>query len=513
MAESEPLVSIGLPTYNRVSCLEQAIESVLAQTYSRLELVVSDNASTDATASLCEAFCARDTRVRYVRQETNLGATENFRSVLRRAQGPFFMWLGDDDWLDPDYIAECMTILRQQPDHALVCGQARYFEADVPTQTGVLMNLNHDSEKQRVLAYYQQVEDNGTFYGVMRRDCLAQVPLRNALGSDWLVVAALAFQGKVRTLETVCINRRLGGATRDFERTAAVLGVPNSAVTGYRSFYARIAATVFQDIAWGSPVYRTRRPWECWRLGLQASGIIQRRFIEPYDTAKYHAFLVQEGYDLCHPELRWDVRAWLAARGGETFADEALRSRHCLALSLSRKTEADTPRVNGNGAVFVSQSVPRRMRAGRAYRVSLTLRNTGTTTWTEADRYRLGSQDPENNMTWDVYRLDLPAAVGPGDEATLVFRVGAPPAPGAYTFTWRMVQDLVEWFGDPTPPVTVTVYQPKPFPPGRRTINRFLWLLGRRAAWRRRQPSTIPLWLFLARTLGIRLARAGSLDG
>src|SRR5229473_2324672 len=104
---SAPLVTIGLPTYNRASELKRAVESVLAQDYSNLELVISDNASTDDTQLVCERFCAQDNRIRYIRQPTNRGAAANFHEVLQRAGGEFFMWLGDDDWLDSSYVAQC----------------------------------------------------------------------------------------------------------------------------------------------------------------------------------------------------------------------------------------------------------------------------------------------------------------------------------------------------------------------------------------------------------------------
>src|ERR1700687_633000 len=108
---SQPLVSIGLPTYNRAVGLGRAIESVLAQDYRNIELIVSDNASTDETERLCTEYCRRDSRVRYLRQETNRGAISNFRAVVAHAQGEFFMWLGDDDWLDQGYLSECLRII------------------------------------------------------------------------------------------------------------------------------------------------------------------------------------------------------------------------------------------------------------------------------------------------------------------------------------------------------------------------------------------------------------------
>jgi RHS repeat-associated protein len=113
-----------------------------------------------------------------------------------------------------------------------------------------------------------------------------------------------------------------------------------------------------------------------------------------------------------------------------------------------------------NGATFVSQTVPAVMNAGQQYSVSVTMYNSGTRTWTAADQHRLGSQNPQDNGTWGIGRVNVPASVAPGASATFNFTVTAPTAPGTYNFQWRMLQDGVEWFGGLTENVAVTVTQP-----------------------------------------------------
>jgi len=112
---------------------------------------------------------------------------------------------------------------------------------------------------------------------------------------------------------------------------------------------------------------------------------------------------------------------------------------------------------NSNNAVFISQSVPSGMEAGQTYTVSVTMQNTGSTTWTNDANYRLGSQNPQDNTTWGFNRVFLPAVVAPGVQVTFTFNVIAPTTPSTYNFQWRMVQDAVEWFGDYTPNVLVSV--------------------------------------------------------
>jgi hypothetical protein len=113
--------------------------------------------------------------------------------------------------------------------------------------------------------------------------------------------------------------------------------------------------------------------------------------------------------------------------------------------------------VQPNEAMFVGWSVPTVMVAGQQYQVSVTMRNVGFTTWTAGQFYRLGSQDPQDNTTWGLNRVQLPGPVAPGQEVTFTFTVTAPTTPGTYHFQWRMVEEGVQWFGAFTPDLRVEV--------------------------------------------------------
>lgn len=98
------LISVGLPVYNGDAFLKDALNSLLAQTYSNLEIIISDNCSTDKTRQICLEYEAEDSRIRYIRQEQNIGATANFNYVLRQARGEYFMWAAHDDRWSPNYV-------------------------------------------------------------------------------------------------------------------------------------------------------------------------------------------------------------------------------------------------------------------------------------------------------------------------------------------------------------------------------------------------------------------------
>jgi glycosyltransferase involved in cell wall biosynthesis len=111
-----PLVTIGLPVYNGARHLEAAIRSLLDQTARDFTLVISDNCSTDETPRICERFAAEDPRIRYVRQEKNLGPMRNYEYLIRTATTPYFTWAADDDIRPPQYLAEALRLLAAAPD-------------------------------------------------------------------------------------------------------------------------------------------------------------------------------------------------------------------------------------------------------------------------------------------------------------------------------------------------------------------------------------------------------------
>lgn len=253
-----PLVSIGLPTFNRVDSLRRAVESVLAQNYPNIELVVSDDASQDGTQAYCEEVSKRDSRVRYFRQEPNIGLTANYAEVFAQSHGDYYMSFADDDWLDPAYVSRCMETLLAHPDYALVCGFPRMFRDGQYLFDGRKDNALQRLGTNRVVHYLRWVRENAELHGIMRRDTITAVPpMPNTLAGDWIYLSSIIFNGKSRTLDDVAINKAAGGTSSTWEGQVRVYGLP-AYVSRIRGLpYLWITWSIFRDIAWVSPVYRT----------------------------------------------------------------------------------------------------------------------------------------------------------------------------------------------------------------------------------------------------------------
>lgn len=127
--QSFPLVTIGIPTYNRANgYLREALDSALAQTYPNLEIVVSDNGSTDNTESVVRSYA--DPRIRYCRQQPPVTPNDNFNFCLQQANGAYFLLLHDDDKIDPDFIETCLQAAGDQTHFGVIRTGVRIINSE-----------------------------------------------------------------------------------------------------------------------------------------------------------------------------------------------------------------------------------------------------------------------------------------------------------------------------------------------------------------------------------------------
>jgi glycosyltransferase involved in cell wall biosynthesis len=126
----QPKVSILIPVYNRPEQILRAVHSALAQTHQNLEVVVSDNASTDDTWSVVQRLAGEDARVRAYRNSSNLGPTRNWIAALAHCTGDYVKVLWSDDWIEPTFLDELLRPMHDQPDVALAFSAALVHLAD-----------------------------------------------------------------------------------------------------------------------------------------------------------------------------------------------------------------------------------------------------------------------------------------------------------------------------------------------------------------------------------------------
>lgn len=137
--DRKPKVSIGLPVYNGENYLREALDSLLGQTFRDFELIISDNASTDATREIILQYQQRDSRIRYIRQESNIGASKNFLFVLAVSETELFMWASHDDIWAPNWLEVLLSNLT--PDDIGVRGRLRFLHQGSIVATMTLPNF------------------------------------------------------------------------------------------------------------------------------------------------------------------------------------------------------------------------------------------------------------------------------------------------------------------------------------------------------------------------------------
>lgn len=207
-----PRVSIGLPVYNAERYLEAALRSLLQQTYTDFELIISDNASTDRTGAMCRDYAARDPRIRYTRNDTNIGGSPNHNRVFHLSRGVFFTWAAHDDLRAPEHVERCVAVLEADPDVVLCYTAIMDIDAEErpigPPPVDIDASALRPSDRFRQLIRMEhKLEPN---YGVIRSDILARTPLEGQYADcDRVLFAELGLYGRFHQLsETLFLRRR-----------------------------------------------------------------------------------------------------------------------------------------------------------------------------------------------------------------------------------------------------------------------------------------------------------------
>lgn len=198
MNEDTPRVSIGLAVYNGEKFLEKAIDSILAQTYTDFELILSDNASSDATEEICKEYAAKDKRIRYHRNAENIGGANNENQTFRMSRGEFFRWAAHDDVCAPELIEKCIAVLDQEPSVVLCYTMLTDInEADEHLRT--ISQKRGISEKAyvRFRDLASREHNCEATYGLIRSDVLRKTRLeQNYTDSDRTLLCELSLYGK-----------------------------------------------------------------------------------------------------------------------------------------------------------------------------------------------------------------------------------------------------------------------------------------------------------------------------
>jgi glycosyltransferase involved in cell wall biosynthesis len=186
--------------YNGENYLEDALDSILAQTFTDFELIISDNASTDRTHEICQAYAVKDPRIRYYRNEQNQGAALNFNNVFEQSCGEYFKWAAHDDIIAPGYLSKCVEVLDNDDSIVLCNSRAAFIDENGEVIAYYIIKLNkvnspkpHDRFGDLIFFHHWCFD----VFGLIRSDALRKTSLiKSYPGSDRALLAELGLLGR-----------------------------------------------------------------------------------------------------------------------------------------------------------------------------------------------------------------------------------------------------------------------------------------------------------------------------
>jgi len=195
-----PRLTVGLPVYNGENYLAESLEALLGQTYTDFELIISDNASTDGTGDICTAYQKKDSRIRYVRQPTNIGCAPNHNYLVGAARGELFKWAAHDDLYARDLLERCIAVLDDQPQAILAHSWTAIidYSGEVTKAAAYELATSDPSAPRRLrsVLFDPGGDDDG---GVIRTEVLRRTALNGSYyRADRTFVAELALHGPFR---------------------------------------------------------------------------------------------------------------------------------------------------------------------------------------------------------------------------------------------------------------------------------------------------------------------------
>jgi glycosyltransferase involved in cell wall biosynthesis len=296
-ARRTPTLGIGLPVYNGERYLRQALDSLLEQSFTDFELVILDNASTDATAAIANEYAARDDRIRYHRNEQNIGAARNFNFAFQLTSGRYFKWASHDDLLEPEFLERCVAALERDPEAVLAHPRATIIDERGELLAAYGPPFATDAPRAAI-RFASMLEEHKCFqiFGVIRREALERTKLigLHAHG-DGILLAHLALLGRFVEIPDYLFLPR-----RHNEHSSMMIG-------DYWSY-----------AAWFDPAFSGKLMFPHWRMFREYLRVVMSPPLSPRERAETLTALlrvVRHRWRLLRGDILYHLRPVLVAAG------------------------------------------------------------------------------------------------------------------------------------------------------------------------------------------------------
>ncbi len=290
MHSSSPRVSVGIPVYNGENYLEEAMRSVLTQSFGDLELIVSDNASTDRTPEIIRDLAAGDPRVVCLENARNLGAAPNYNRAWAAARGTYFKWLAHDDRMLPGYLEATVAALEAAPDAVLCNTVVEYIDGagqHIGHYDSGLRSADRPSPAERFAAMILRSHSCVDFFGLVRRSAMENSLLHGPFhGADRAFLAQMALRGRLIQLDQPLVQMR-----------------------EHENRYTRRHASLVERMRWHDASRASRLVFPTWRLYAEYVKMVRQEPLPVGERLRCWSVLA-----------RWWFVNWNAVRAGVDIA-------------------------------------------------------------------------------------------------------------------------------------------------------------------------------------------------
>ena len=223
---NESGISIGMPVYNGGKFLQKKMDSILSQTYTNFELIISDNGSTDRTSNICLEYEKKDKRIKYFRHEKNRGITWNFNFVLEKSEKDFIIFSAVDDIISNDFLEKNLNILQSNPKVAVsiskigtydsIDGLDKSFKDLTKTLRQKIRPRNTvslDGTFENKVRKYLKKSTCQVIYGLFRKNSIKQTKFESFIGNDWAVFLEVLKTGDLHIIDEIMMYEYESGTT------------------------------------------------------------------------------------------------------------------------------------------------------------------------------------------------------------------------------------------------------------------------------------------------------------
>ena len=213
-----PVLTIGIPVYNAETTLSRTIDSLLKQTFQNFVLIISDNASTDSTQKICMDFTKIDSRIKYIRQENNLGLLQNWNYLVKNATTKYFMWAASDDIWKSDFIKKNLEILETNENVVGSISKVGFLDKNNPdhlpleTSDNLVKNISGIYENRIIKSI--KLNQATSVYAIFRTDKLQKSLVYSEYGSyDLQIILNILEFGSLNVIDELLMFREPGGTS------------------------------------------------------------------------------------------------------------------------------------------------------------------------------------------------------------------------------------------------------------------------------------------------------------